>query len=163
MSITRSNVEQALLSRCAGIMKVVGLNALTMDGTNPDLNDPIYRALAFQGIFASNMALVVDADLVNVADWRISQLIDAAEMRLLENLWGNWPYYSQKISQGQQEAQQLADRIQVRVKDLEERLRHPYGPGTAGVAVGRIATGRCIPGDRRGYGRYGYGYGGLNW
>lgn len=149
MSLTRAQVESQLLNRAAALMTRVGLDGVTKDGTNAALNDPIRKGLAFLGLYAADITNVVDSDLAMVTGNLAERLLDFAEWRLLGNIWGQWAYFSQTISLGRQEAQQLADRIQARIADLEESLRQPFGPNVGGGAIGAISRGRFIPADNR--------------
>lgn len=162
-ALTRAPVEGVLIRRAGTILRAVGLDGTTQNGTNADLNDPIRRALRTLGCDSADPINVVDADLAPVTGWQVEKLLDAAELRLLESIWGNWAEVSQRISQGENEFQQLADRIQTRIECLEERLRKPYGPNVGAAAVGRIDHGRHIPYDRPLMPPGGFPIGGGDW
>src|SRR6185436_5322633 len=148
MSLTRSQTEVELLTRVRGIMGVVpGLDASTSDGSNLDLNGPIRRALGFIGYFAVDVGNVTDTDLASVTGWQVEQLFDVAELRLWENIWGNWPYWKYQISDASASPEQLADRICDRISMLEERIREPYGPNVGSGAVGVIVQDNRPPSD----------------
>lgn len=148
-NLTRANVESVLIRRCATLLTKVGLDGVTQNGTNADLNDPIRRAVRDNGMGVSDPVTVTDTDLSSFSGWVIERLYDSAELRLLETIWGHWAEVSQTISHGKIEAQQLADRIQKRIEALETRLRKPYGQNVGIGSVGRIAHGRCVPNDPR--------------
>ena len=146
-TLTRAAAESQLVRRAGKIMVRVGLDGTTQNGTNVDLNDPIRMAVRYMGLAVADAITVVDADVAPIIGWAIEQFLDLAEFRLFQSIWGNWAEVSQSISLGKYEAQQLADRIQLRIADLENRLRKPYGPNVGAVAVGAIALGQYIPND----------------
>lgn len=148
-SLTRANVESVLVSRCSVMLTKVGMDGVTKNGTNADLNDPIRRAVRDQGMSVSDPVTVVDSDLSPLSGWLIERLYDSAELRLLETIWEHWTEVKQTISQGTIEAQQFTDRIQVRITSLELRLRQPYGQNVGAGAVRQIQHGRRIPNDPR--------------
>ena len=147
-SLTRAGVESELIDRCGVLLVKVGRNGTTCDGTNPNLNDPIRRGLRTLGLDTADPILVADADLATVTGWSIEKLLDAAELRCLESIWGSWAEVCQKIGLGSIELQQLTDRIERRIDHLVTRLRQPYGPNTGAPVVGAIRKGRVTPNDQ---------------
>ena len=160
-SLTRAGVESELIDRCGGLMTKVGRDGTTCDGTNPNLNDPIRRGLRTLGLDTADPIIVADGDLAGVNGWNIEKLLDAAELRATESIWGNWGEVAEKIDLGSKELQQLADRIERRIDHLVLRLRQPYGPNTGAPVVGSIRHGRYTPNDQPVLappgGLYGYG------
>ena len=130
-------------------MLKVGLDGSTQNGSNFDLNDPIRRAVRYLGLSVDDAITVTDTDLSPIVGMDIEKLLDLSELRLLESIWGSWTEVSESVSLRKVEAQQLADRIQMRINDLVERLRKPYGLNTGAAAVGTIKHGRHAPADVR--------------
>ena len=147
-TLTRAAIEGELIDRVGVLMTKVGRDGATVDGTNVNLNDPIRRGLRSLGLDTADPIQVTDADLAVVTGWSIEKLLDAAELRCIESIWGNWAEVSQKISLGQVELQQLAERMERRIDHLVERLRKPYGPNAGGPVVGSIRKGRFTPNDQ---------------
>lgn len=147
-NLTRAGAESQLIRRAGRLMVKVGMDGTTQNGANLDLNDPIRLAVRYLGLSVADAITVVDSDLSALQGWTIEQFLDLSEFRLLESIWGNWAEVREKISLGEVELQQLADRIQKRITELENRLRKPYGPNVGAVAVGTIAAAQYgIPND----------------
>lgn len=164
-NLTRAGVESQLVRRLGTLLVSVGLDGTTQDGTNIDFNDGIRRAVNSAGYTTADPITVADGDLAVFVGWPLEKLIDLAELRTLENIWGNWAEISFKLQLKQLENKQFTDRIQTRISDLEERLRKPYGANVGqpvAQSTGRAHIPRDVPGYRRftPYGDgYGYGYG----
>ena len=89
MTITRTQVEKILLKRAARRMAFVEMDIAKSDGTNADLNDPIAYAVRLCGLSVADISDVKDSDLAPLPDSDIDKLLDLAELRLLQNIFGN--------------------------------------------------------------------------
>lgn len=118
MALTRANVESILVKRCGSLMSLVDM-AVTVAGSNADLNDPIGYALRWAGYSVSNIASVSDTDLSSVADADYDQILDIGELRTLQNVLGNYTLVD--IQNGPQ-SEKFSQTIQV-VKDRIAALK----------------------------------------
>ena len=129
MPPTIAQIEQRLIRRIGSKLAAVGLDGSTVDGTNPDLVDPIAAGLASLGITAASVAVVVDADLVAVEACAVPQLLDVATLRGLETVLGNWTDPDQMAdTDNQQWLGKLYD-------STEKNGRQAPGPGRAPVRL----------------------------
>jgi|SRR6185437_4426837 len=141
-SLTRADIESQTVARIGKLMTLVGLDGVTKDGTNADLNDPIRRSVRFSGYSVTDPALIQDVDLVPIVDLEVERVYDLTELRTLETIWSNWSYVDMKASLQEQKLSQLTDRIEKRIEFLTERVRQPYGLNVGAPAGGRITHGR---------------------
>ena len=86
MTITRIHAETELVERQGARMSMVEL-AVTILGSNADLQSPMAAALRKMGYTASNP--VSDSDLAILADDELDEFYDRAELRLMQNIKGN--------------------------------------------------------------------------
>lgn len=157
MSLTRAAVEGELIVRLGPILTRVGLPT-TQTGSNAGLNGPIRRAARSVGLSVADAINVTDADLAPATGWTVEKLLDEAELRTLENIWGNWAEVRERISDGEVDAEQLADRIQARIAFLSNRIREPYGMNINAPATGRVQHGQRIPRDEHVRWPYPFGF-----
>jgi hypothetical protein len=147
MSLTRANVEAQLIARQGPLLSLCNLDGTTKDGTNAALNDPIRVAIRYDDYDISDPVNVVDADLEVFTGWQIERLLDVAELRICETLWGNWPLYTVSISLEKKQLSDIRDGIRERIIQLTKKLAEPYGPNVGAGAVGVMAVGHRIPMD----------------
>jgi hypothetical protein len=147
--MTVADVEAELLVELAPYLARVGLDSATDDGTNRSLRGPIRRAVLHLGFATAGPLAVADADLAPIVGWDVERFLDVARLRVLEYCWGNWPKVDFSAGGNSQSLDQLASRLERRIKELREQVARPYGPeeiiGPGGMAVGLIREGRCIP------------------
>lgn len=89
MTITRANLESILVKRCGSMMSLVNM-AVTYAGANADLNDPIGYALRWAGYSVDDVSSVSNADVAELEDADIDQILDVAELRILQSIQGNY-------------------------------------------------------------------------
>ena len=82
---TRDDVEFVLLKRAGKMLTLLKLDGTTVGG-NTDLVDPINFAMRQLGYTLTTISSVTAADVVAVASDELDELLDRAELRLLENL-----------------------------------------------------------------------------
>jgi len=151
MPLTIAEIESVLVARVGGYLVRVGMDSTTVNGTNPDLRDPIATAVRQMGLPLADPMTVSNADLVAVAGLAYLGLLDRAELRTLENIWGHWPEFDQSAGEESQSLSQLSANLMARIKELTERFRQQKedaltiasrpGPSVHGL----IRAGRCDP------------------
>ena len=85
MALTRANCEAILVARLKLLLEAAGL-AVTVTGTNADLNDPICVALREMGESVADISDVADTDLDGVVETDFNELLDRVELRTLETI-----------------------------------------------------------------------------
>jgi len=139
MTITRSNLEILLLNRVKAMFVASALDFTTNTGDNPDLNDPIGFAIRWCNGTTVDVAEVSDVDVATVGNSRLDELLDVAELRALQNAFGNYSAVGLKIGPRSEYQDQLAVRLRARIKDMEKDLGNRYGYGIVEAEVGTIS------------------------
>jgi hypothetical protein len=139
MALSRANVESILVQRIGGWLTNAGL-ATTIAGANQSLNDPLGYAIRIAGGTVTSYALVVDADVVTVADANLDKMLDVAELRALENVLSNYALVDAKAGPVEAKSSQFADRLMKVIDRLRAQLAVRYGiEGTVGITTGVIS------------------------
>lgn len=128
MTITRANVEAILVQRCGALMSFAGY-AVTVAGSNANLNDPIGYALRQTGYSVASIAAVADADLAVIDDADIDQILDIAEFRTLENVSGNLDDVDITNGPESERFSQVSAALEKRMARLQEKINTAYGSG----------------------------------
>lgn len=136
MSITRAQIESVLVSRCKKRMAFVGF-AITTNGNNTDLNDPICNALQIMGINPANIASVADSDLVTVTE--AAKLCDLAEVRLLENILGNSDKVTLQAASGTEHFSNFNEALEKIIARKQKELQTKYGIGLGSLSSGKLS------------------------
>lgn len=136
MTITRAAVEASLVARASRKMALVDFSIVT-DGTNTDLNDPMATALRKMGLVVA-APTVADSDLVGLDDQGVDELIDRAELRLLENILGNYDLTSISLGGRTENLNQIADGLEKAITRKAEQVRRAYGDGSSTLEAGSI-------------------------
>lgn len=136
MVITRANVEMILVSRCKKRMEFVGFSVVT-NGSNADLNDPIFSALQLMGITPANIANVADSDLTTVTDF--VKLCDLAEVRLLENILGNSDKVTLQAASGTEHFSDANDALEKLIARKQAYIQKKYGVGMGSLQSGKVS------------------------
>jgi hypothetical protein len=136
MTITRADIESILVRRASGFMAAAGL-AVTVAGSNADLNDPLGWALRKSGITPVLITAVADADVAKATD--VDQLLDLAELRLLENIYGNLTLVDITLGPRKDALGQIGARLEKRIDVLREKIDKEYGIG-ASILQGGVIT-----------------------
>jgi hypothetical protein len=140
MGLTRAAAEAILVGRCGKILALAGLDGTTVDGTNPDLADPIRSGLASLGLATATVGAVVDADLAAIASETLDQLLDVAEVRALESALGNLDQPDQEASlNNYQYLGRLRDSIEKTVARKRTQAVQKYNFGQGAVSSGTVA------------------------
>lgn len=89
MSLTRADIEAALIKRAGDLLTTAGLDGTTVNGTNADLGDPIAFALRQIGVTVATLTSPTDAEVAaasTATEGSTDQLLDLAEIRVLETV-----------------------------------------------------------------------------
>lgn len=124
----RGDAEVILVKRVGAAMTAVSLDGVTIAGTNPDLNDPLFSALKRLGYTVTDITSVSDADLAAVTDDEALMFLDLAELRLLETIV-NQATSLVDISVGprRESLSQLSDSLSKRHAKKEAQIYANYG------------------------------------
>lgn len=139
MTITRTQVERILIRRCGLLMTAAGLDGVTINGTNADLDDPIGTALRASGLTVADITFVADSDLASVTDELIDQVLDLAEYRALQNVEGNLDQVDITLGPRSESLNQLATQIKPKIARLEARISRMYNIGMGALTAGTVA------------------------
>ena len=138
MTITRANAEAILIKRSGKKMTFAGLDGTTVNGTNPDLNDPIGNALLGMGFSPTSIVLIADADLSGITDTDLNEFFDRAQYRLLKNIAGNLDVVDIQVGPRRENLSQIHEQIEKEIKALETSLAKQYGVGLGSLSGGVI-------------------------
>lgn len=135
MTITRANAESELVARASRKMQLVGM-AVTVVGSNADLQSPLAAALRKMGLTASNP--VTDANLAALTDSQVDEFYDRAELRLLENIRGNIDLTDIRVGDRQESLGQLATQLDKTIEAKSKQVEKEYGVGLSGLSAGTL-------------------------
>lgn len=136
MTITRAQAESVLIRRCGKWLTMAGLDGVTVNGTNNDLNDPLGYALRQMGINPANISSIADSDLAGVDD--IDRLLDLAELRTLKNIQQNYDAVNLSVGGRSESYSDFANRIEAAIKRKQEEIESVYGLGLGSLEAGVI-------------------------
>lgn len=117
--------------RCKKRMEFVGM-AVTLDGSNADLNDPIATALMQMDVTPANITNIADSDLATVIDFL--KLCDLAELRLLENILGNSDKVTLQAASGTEHFSNANDALEKIITRKQADIQKKYGVGSITTA-----------------------------
>jgi hypothetical protein len=135
MTITRANAETELVSRCGKRMALVSM-AVTVVGTNADLNGPLASALRKMGLVSS--ITVTDANLAALTDDQIEEFFDRAELRVLQNILGNSDFNNFTIGPRSESMSNLTSELDKAIQRKEDYIRRAYGDNNATLEYGNL-------------------------
>lgn len=146
--MTRSQAESILVNRHRRILILLGLSTVT-DGTNPDLADPLARAVRQIGGTTADPGSPTDAEISAIsstATGGVDRVLDAAEIALLYSIVGNWDVVNYTLDGRDEEFDNLLDAIQTMLSNLQKdyQKRYPVDPGTA-TSISKFRGGRLCP------------------
>lgn len=135
MALTRIQAEKTLLARAGKRMAFVEMDSTTIDGTNPDVVDPISTALMAMDITPADISNPVDSDLETVS---IPEFLDRAELRLLENILGNADAVD--ISEGPRSESfgQFVSALETAIARKQDKIDAEYGGSLGSLSAGKI-------------------------
>jgi hypothetical protein len=137
MTLTRANVESELVSRQEARMEVVEM-AVTVDGSNADLNNPIGFAVRKSGGTVASFASVADGDLGGFEEADYDKLLDIAEYRLLLNIKGRWGKYDIRAGQLDEKLSQFGKDLDADIDRKLTELQTLYSFGVVSLEAGVV-------------------------
>ena len=137
MALTRANAEFILEARTGPLLTAAGM-AVTVVGSNVDLNDPIARAVRDLGHSVASAVLVTDADVAAVTDAETDQFLDIATLHTLEAILGNLDDVDIRVGPLSEKLNQLAEQIERKIMRLLSSLEDLYGYGRSSLTAGYI-------------------------
>jgi hypothetical protein len=141
MAITRVQIETVLVRRLENWLTAADM-AVTIVGTNADLNDPITNALLQLEIVPANISSVADSDLTSVATTDYNKLLDLAELRTLESVLENYSKVDVEAGAVKAQLDDFGQRIERTIQRKREQIARRYGlEGLASLEAGVINLG----------------------
>lgn len=134
---SRTQVETLLVKRCGGYMSKASM-AVTYVGSNADLDDPMGWALRQLDYSVADPTTVTTAEVAEVSTDDFDQFLDLAELRTLENVYGQLAVNDASVGPRSENLSQLARQVAQRMQRLENRLETLYGFGIAALEMGVI-------------------------
>ncbi len=134
MTATLSGVKSVLEKRTSKLMAAVDLDAQTFD-----IDDPLAYAMRKMGYSVASVGVVTSSEVTTVPDSDVNQLLDLAELRLLETLY-NEVLTLVTVSFGSR-SQQLSDmslRLRLTIDGKRKALEREYGDGLPELEAGVI-------------------------
>lgn len=135
MSYTRAGIEKTLLKRLGNLMLAADLDGTSDDGDNADLLDPLSYAARLVGVAIADSNTLTDDDLLGLAASDYDKFLDVAELRTLENIWGNYDAVDLSVGPRRESFSQLADRILKRLNTKRTDVMVKYGVGMPDATV----------------------------
>jgi hypothetical protein len=141
--LTRATVEKVLVGRNRGVIALANLSAV-VNGTNPDVADPISEALNWFGFYPADITNPLDADLSPIVQQQQSQFLDVADLRLKRNLLGvllSIP--DQVVQQSERRYSDSMTELRMAIQALEAKIQAQYLSGQGRAEVAQMA--RPVP------------------
>lgn len=138
---TVAEVEYRSLLRLSGAFGLVGMDFTTVDGTNPDLVDPIQQALMSMGISSADPLSVADADVLGLSSTEFFELLDRIEYRGLLTVWTRYTGVDMRMGMDDQKLSQYADRLQKRLERLALIYGDVFGAYQGGAVIKSLVCG----------------------
>lgn len=138
MSLTRANTEFMIIPRVGPAMAAAGMDGVTVDGTNVDLNGPIGKAVRYLTHPVASAVLVTDADVAAVTDAETDQFLDLATLYALEAVLGNLDDVELRVGPRTEKFNQLAEQLERKIKRMTKQLKDEYGFGMSTITAGYI-------------------------
>lgn len=138
MAVTRAQLETVLIARAGQWLTASGLDGTTVDGTNAALNDPICDALLQLEYSVADISSVADSDLANVPLTSYRQLLDVAELRVLESALENYNKVDSEAGAVKAELDDLGQRMERAIARKRATIAARYGIDGATMQTGVI-------------------------
>lgn len=144
--LTSANFDWILVRRTAKQLLYAGLDSTTVDGTNIDLADGKVEGLRSLGLVPLSSLNLVDQDLLAVTDGMQPQLIDVAELLVLEHVLGNRASPDQEAgTDNYQYHGKFFDSLEKRIDRKRKNCERRYGYGLSSLSSGSINLGFIEP------------------
>jgi hypothetical protein len=137
MALTRANAEAELVQRAKKKMLIVKM-LVTTDGTNEDLNSPLAFAGRALGLTLESPVTLTNTDLVNLTDDLIDEFLDRAELRLLENILGNFTLSDIKLGPHWEEKGAIGEQLQKQIDAKRKAISSAYGDDLTALEAGSM-------------------------
>jgi len=137
---TRNDVEFVLLKRAGKMLTLLELDGTTIGG-NADLVDPINYALRQLEYPTTTISSVTLADVAAVTSAELDELLDRAELRLLENLRVNCDLVDISVGTRFEYLGQARVTIDKAIADQRKKVSEMWGD-----VVGENSSGALRPG-----------------
>jgi hypothetical protein len=138
MIITRIDVEKIMIRRAGKRMTAAGLDGTTITGSNADLVDPIVTALRQCDVEPASISAVTDADLALLDDDMLDAFLDLCELRLLNNILGNYTLVDSQTGPRSDNYSQFTTALEKAIEKLDEKCQKVHGIGSASLETGVI-------------------------
>lgn len=126
--MNRANAEVVLIKRCGSVLTAVGMDGETVNGSNSDLNDPLWYSLNRLGYGVISISAVTDADIAQVSDENTAPFLDIAELRVLESaLNAATGLVDITVGPRRESLSQLSDRLSKTIEAKNARIYREYG------------------------------------
>lgn len=130
MTITLPVVQFFLIKRAKARMEFVGMDIVTVDTANEDLENAIATALRALGVAPSHP--LTDGDFTTVDASQFDELLDRAEVRLLEDIQGNLAVVDITVGDRSERLSQIGQQIEVALGYLNKKIGASYQGLSAG-------------------------------
>lgn len=137
MALTRANVELLTVADVGPLMTAAGM-AITVIGSNADLNGPIARGVRALGYTVASAVLVADADIDDVTDAQHSEFLDHVNLYTLYAILGNLNDVDITVGPRTERLSQLAAQVVRKIGLLETAMVAEHGFGLATPVAGVI-------------------------
>jgi len=137
MALTRINVEKIMVRRASAIMTAAGL-AVTIVGTNADLDDPMSVGIISVGGTVTDRTTVADVDVATVTEADYDEFLDVTEYRLLQTIIDNLANVDIEVGPRNEKLSQLATRLEKTLERKKKDLQSQYGFSTSTIEAGVI-------------------------
>ena len=137
MSLTRANSESIIVQRVGALMVLVDF-AITIVGTNANLNDPIGRAIRALGYTVTDVTSVADADVAQVPVASYDKYFDYCEYYTLINILGNYDDVDIRVGPRSEKLSQTVKLLEGKIARKEKMLETLYGLGFPTLSSGNI-------------------------
>jgi hypothetical protein len=137
MALTRANAEAELVQRAKKKMLIVKM-LVTTDGTNDDLNSPLAFASRAMGLTLASPVTVTSAELASLTDAQVDQFLDRAELRLLENILGNFTLSDIKLGPHWEEKGAIGEQLQKQIDAKRKAIASAYGDDLTELEAGSM-------------------------
>lgn len=148
MSLTRAGLENELVLKLRGMLvNRFWTMSVLVNGSNPDLNGPIRRAIRLLGYDTVDPLNVVDADLAPFTGIVVEKLLDVARLETLKSCLDQRIDVDVTTGLDTQRLSTLKAQILSEITYLEQRISEPYGAFLNPVAIGAMGRSNGIPND----------------
>ncbi len=115
MALTRANCEAILVARLSALLAAADL-AVTVAGSNADLNDPLAWAVRRLGGSTADATTATIAELAAIDVTDQDDLFALAEYRALQNILGNLTFVDISAGPRSEKLSQLATQVREMLK-----------------------------------------------